>query len=1660
MSQPVAEARSFATLHSDFQLHETADGTIVWRKQRRAQQPTLDWQRQVDVAARLDGEPVVYQSHRDQFYLYLPESTWYPHWFEGRVPVPTETLRAQALGLLDVLERWHQRGIAWLGLAPAHLLYRPDTHEFLPTEWPLALAYRDRAAGTPQARIDEEILSYASPEQSGKTDLPLDYRSDYFSLGVLLYQLATGQRPFAGSDGANTLFRILTHTPPPAHELNPTVPPSLSAILTKLLAKNPADRYQSAAGLRHDLQRVTLGSGEGFVAGRSDAGQEFQLTTAFVGRETVRTALEEVLRDVGESATKGWVRLEGPPGSGKTALLDVLENAYFNRYFLLRSDARDDRAQPYAGLRAGLEALVNYLLSQPTEVVDSLRFHLESGLGDALPVLVEFCPACGPLTDRPPAAPSPQRGSQATQYRQAYALAGFFKALVLTGRPVVWLLDNLQGASDVTLALLDALFRETSLGAFTVVATNESGTAPDLLTEALASLDVRHRALALPDLSASELETWLRSLRLQPEQVGTLAALIGQKTGGTPYFVRRFLETAQRRNLLHPIPGTAFFRADERALAAFETTHNLLGYLTEAIRQLPPPVRYLFDIAACFQPRFSGSELAALSQQPVEEVPRHVEVLLQAGVFIRDSEPGYLTFANPQLIDIGREQLATDHRAEVFERVARYLLAQPGPLSTDDRFRLATKLLEIPPERGASYAPHLLEAARAAVGIGAFELALRCYGYALKTLTPADWDQRYDDCFDLHGQYLHAAAFAPGTEAEFEQTLGFLQEKVRTKFHAAALATVWAAHLAYRQRLDESIRVAMPALRQFGIRLRYEPSIPRLIASLLQANWLLRKQSPERIEQLPEIQDSEAASVVKLLQVIQDGIFLSRPVMLPETMLLQLHLSMQRGLSEISGAGFMAYAFMRASLQGQYRDAQRWMDLALRLDRRFGVVRFELTAEFLKAVFVDHWLAPLADSIQNLHANYRRCRENGLLSLSFYSLGSASVYEFYSGLPLDVVQQKSLDGLRLAESQQQSLMASFFRMVAQGCHDLRQSAPERALFDGPHAVFEREETDFQSLNDLSSLSILMTFHLKISVLLNRTETALPTFKRLIAYGQKTGEGSYTAAQGYFYGGLACLLPAVRPAGETGRLARKAIARIKKFSQVFAGNHGAKYELLRGLYALRSGQTDAGLLVLDRAIEAAVQHQLPIDEALAHEFKGAEYLRLGNQALARRELREALLRYSAWGAGAKVAALRQTYAFLDAPTGANAGVAVPSEAGRPSIDLLSFLKASNSIAGSVRLDVLLQNLLDVLLENAGAQKAALLLNQAGHLSVYALQEYGAGRVQQPMPLAEAPLPQNLIRYVVRTGQPLALAQAYTDRLFSADAYFQQHRTLSALAMPVIKNQQCLAVLYLENNSTPGAFHPQRLEILHLLSSQIAISLENALLYDEMEARIQDRTVQLQREMDKSERLLLNILPQAVAQELKQTGQATARQYDDVTVLFTDFVNFTKISELMGPDDLVHELDYCFRGFDEITERYGIEKIKTIGDAYLGAGGLQDDDPGDHTERVVQAALTIRDFIEARKTERQAAGRPYFELRIGVHNGPVVAGVVGSRKFAYDIWGDTVNTAARMEQSGEPGQVNVSGRTWAVVQHAFAGTFRGGIRAKNKGEIEMYFVTGRR
>ena len=327
-------------------------------------------------------------------------------------------------------------------------------------------------------------------------------------------------------------------------------------------------------------------------------------------------------------------------------------------------------------------------------------------------------------------------------------------------------------------------------------------------------------------------------------------------------------------------------------------------------------------------------------------------------------------------------------------------------------------------------------------------------------------------------------------------------------------------------------------------------------------------------------------------------------------------------------------------------------------------------------------------------------------------------------------------------------------------------------------------------------------------------------------------------------------------------------------------------------------------------------------------------------------------------------------------------------------------------------------------------------------------------------------QGIVGHVAATGEVINIADAYQDARFDrTNDEVSGYRTRSILCMPLRGHTgEIIGAIEVLNKRDEGAYLPEDEELLAAFAALAGVCLENAHAYDQLEqerlsleVKVHERTQDLEDAKKKSDELLLNILPEETANEIKSTGTYAPRRYEQVTVVFTDFEGFTNIAGHLEANDLIGELDKCFFYFDETVARNKLEKIKTLGDGYMCAGGLP---AANHTHPVdaVLAAIEIQAFMNQMREIKRELGEEFWELRVGIHTGPVVAGIAGKHKFAYDIWGDTVNLAARMEAGGTTGRVNISGVTQGLVDRFFVTEYRGKFPVKYKGEIDMYYVNG--
>ena len=1526
----------------------------------------------------------------------------------------------------------------------------------------------------------EGTVAYVSPEQTGRMNRAVDYRSDLYSFGVTLYEMLSGRVPFVSDDAMEVVHAHLAQIPVPLSKRNRAVPQVLSDIVARLLAKNADDRYQSAQGLMHDLQRclseyeANAGAVTPFALGEEDYSSVFRLPQKLYGRER---EVAEIIRSY-EDCAKGERKLllvGGYSGTGKTALVhEVHKPITASRgHFCSGKFDQLQRATPYFAFLEAFRDLVDTLLTEAEAKLDEIRARIQEALGEEGRVLTNVLPNLEHIVGEQP--PIPQVGGAEAQNRFHYVFRKFVRALATPEHPLVLFIDDLQWADSSSLDLLHALMTDPDGSHLMVIcAYRENEVDPthpfirtvDEITETgLTPETIRVKNLTLDDLVAMLGDALLAT----PDQVEPLARLVRDKTEGNAFFATEFLKSLAEEDLLHFDFETARWTWDAEQIAQKNIADNVVDLMADKVRRLAPATREVLQLGSCVGNRFDLETLCWIAEADAETVLARLKPAMAEGLVLPLGSKAF-KFSHDRIQQAVYSLIPVEDRERVHLRIGRLL--QSGLAEGDDGSRifdianqlnLGRALLDSEAEIIALADLNLAAGRRAKLN-SAFPTALEYLecGISLLQSRPDPWTSHYD---------LGLALFSEATEAayldgKFEQMDGWFHEVLD---HAHTILEKVKPYeiriLAYKaeNKFREAIHTGLEVLELLGERFPKNPNAVHVFRDLGTTALALRGRSNDDLMALPLMTDPEKRAAMRIIADITSSVYWGMPNLVPLIVFRMVRLSLRYGNHPVSCFAYGSYGVLMCGVLGFMRTGYRYGQLALDLLDKLNAKEWKAQIYVTPYALIFHWNEHVRNTLRPLQQSFQIGMETGLIEFACVNTNIYCIQSFLCGRPLERVAEETRAYSDLYKQFKQETNYNYNEVFRQAMLNLLGKSSDPVKLIGE--AYDEDVMLAQNLerSDKTGAFFIHFNKLFLNYYFRRYDEARVNAKE----SRKLLDAvlaKFEIPNHHFYEALTLLALAERASGRD-RLsmmtrARLDIRKLKRWARFAPENYKHKYDLCTAELARIRGYDNEARQAYDRAVVGASENDYLHEQALAYELAGRFYAAGGHTILAEFHLKAAYNTYREWGATAKLRDLAETFpkylSRSDPATGsASVGSTTSSMIDSSVLDISTVLKASTTISSEVVPASLLTVLMRIVMQNAGAQRGYLLLDSDEGLRVQAHAEDGGEtlNVMQNTPLDDTEgLSVPLVKFVQRKGEPVVVADAATDDRVKGQAYLETHRPKSILCLPILKQGKHVGVVYLENNLTVGAFTRDRVDLLTLLSGQIAVSIDNALLYEQLEQKVAERTAELAQEKQKTDDLLLNILPAETAEELKQKGHAEARHYDRVTVLFTDFKGFTELSARLSPAELVNEIDECFKAFDLIAEKHRIEKIKTVGDSFMAAGGLPVPN-STHAENVVNAALEMRDFME----RRNAAGSGHsMGVRIGVHTGPVVAGIVGLKKFQYDIWGDTVNTASRMESSGEVGRVNVSQTTYELVQEKFECSFRGEVEAKGKGKVPMYFV----
>ncbi len=1441
------------------------------------------YRREYGILQRLLGvhgvtRPHGYERINDRPVLVLEEVQGVP--LSEAVGRPFEVTRflELAVSLASTLAEIHLRGVIHKDIKPSNIIVTPSGEPRI-IDFGSATLQRTEHVDAAPTHLIEGTLAYMSPEQTGRMNRAVDYRTDFYSLGVTFYELLTGARPFNGRDALEWFHAHMAQMPRPPHELVSGVPPTLSAIVMRCLAKVAEERYQSAEGLRHDLsecleslRRGTLESLEFLVLGKRDIPSRFQLPQRLYGRDVQVATLLRGFERIARGGRPELILVSGYSGIGKSSVVHELHKpvVQLRGFFLSGKFDQLQRDVPYATLAQAIRGLGQQLLSSTDEEVARWRERLREALQGNGQVIVDLVPQLALIMGPQPAVPELPPAEAQHRFNQTFLK--FLGVFATAEHPLVVFLDDLQWADLASLRLLQALLTEEDappilwIGAYR---DNEVSPSHPLMM----TLGEVHKAKArvtdiqLEPLSLEQLQHLVGDALPGAglELIIPLAEQVHQKTGGNPFFLLQLMLALYHDGLLSRAPGGGW-RWDAEGVRAKGYSDNIVDFMARSLNQLPPSTQHLLSLAACMGNSFSLGMLTLISSMKAGEVERDLEPALQEGLVVC-SAPEQYRFLHDRIQQAAHTLIPEGDRKAVHLRIGRLLLESLSAEEVREKlFEIVSQLntgveLIRNPEERYRLARLNAEAGRRARASSAHGSAAAYLSMAFSLIPGEPWETDHALAFKVRLDQASSELMS-GNAAEARRLLEVLRSRARSRVDIAAAYGLTHEVLLIAGEIQASVACLLESLELLGMPMKAHPSWEEAAAAREEVQALLGDRPIESLIELPQMTDADMKPVMSVLGRLFPSAYFTDNNLLVLHVCRMVAVSLRYGNTNESVIAYSSLGVLLGKFFKSYQEGYAYGVLACAL-----VDRHNLTNERVRALFnlemISYWCRPLAAAHELALSSFQHAVQTNNYLFACYIVGHVVWNRLAMGHHLDDVHQDAVARMDFMRKTGFVGVVDTTLIVLRYMQTMRGRSPSFGTLDGEG--FE-EKTLEAALSPAHMSSMVCQYWL----------SKMQARFMCGAYAEAREAGDRAAAFIWSFIGIiplldfhlfraltlaACCEGAEEP--QRRQYLEAAEAHRQQLGE-WAFNCPQTFRALERLVSAElarlRGRLDEALPAYEEALHAARENGFIQHVALVCELAANFYRKRQAPFIAESYARQARSAYEQWGAQGKVNQLDALWPGLVTsmvPSG-NATTTTTTTSESRELDALAVVKAQQAVSSEIVLERLVFTLMRVATESAGAQRGALLLPRGDKL-VVAADTDGApdGAAHRPLEETEAALPWTLISYVRRTHEHVLIGDAAVSHPFSSDDYLEHSGARSVLCLPLLRQETLSGVMYLENRLASGAFTPERIALLGQLASQAAISIENARLYaeiqrteaalrsanDELERRVEERTREL-------------------------------------------------------------------------------------------------------------------------------------------------------------------------------------------------------------------------
>ncbi len=1477
--------------------HRLGDEAPVILKLLRAERPSfselLQFRNQYTIARELQllgvASPLALERCHNGFAIIMADSG-HVSLNDYRETQPLGLTRVLEIGisLAETLEGLYRHRVIHKDLKPHNILIHPETHDIKLTDFSIASLLPRETQTLESPELLEGTLAYMSPEQTGRMNRGIDYRTDFYSLGVTLYELLTGILPFQATSPLELAHCHLARPPLPPRELNPAIPEMVERIVLKLMAKRAEERYASAYGLRHDL-RLCLealreqGTVPTFELARRDVSDRFLLPERLYGRRAeVRTLLQAFDR-----VCQGRMELllvSGSSGIGKTAVVHEIHKPIVRAQGFFGSGKFDQlgRSIPYSALLQALSSLARQLHAESGARLEMWRQRLQTALGEEGRVLVDVLPELGCVLGPQPAVK--ELAPAAAQQRFNRLFHGLIRVFATQEHPLVLFLDDLQWADVASLKMLHLLATELGSARLLVIGAyrdNEVSPAhPLMLTlEEIRQAGVPIHPLALLPLPVEAVnELVADTLSCPLERARPLTELVYQKTRGNPFFTSQYLKVLFQEGLVSYDASAHMWQCDLAQVRALSVSSDVVEFMAGQLQRLPEETREVLELAACIGNRFELATLARVYGHSEAETAAALWRALQEGLILPTSEV-YKFYQDPTgLGSADVEPLAARYRfvhdrvqqaahslipeadrqrthLEIGRRLLETASAQEWEENLFDlvnHLNVAKELLVEAEERHA-LAGLNLRAGRRALASTAYDAAWEYLEVGLSLLEPGSWRTHHALTLALHDEAA-SAAWLSKRFAQQDELVDAVLAHADTVLERVRAYEVRIQTAIAQERLAFALETGLHVLKELGVEFPAAPQPEDLQRGLGEVRAAVGDVPPEQLLCLPEMTDAGCLAAVRILTLLAPPAYQTKPELLPLLVFRTVVLTMRHGMAPIAASSFAMFGLILCGVFDEIDAGYQAGQMALKILERFNAREPRAKTLYVVNVKTLHWKRHVRESLKPLLDAYASGLETGDLEFMGWAADFYCHHSFFLGLPLGPLVGEMDEYRKVLEHHHRSVTLRQYAVYQQAVLNLSGEG------ETPWRLVGRAWNEDELLprylrdNDGTAVCIAYVNKLMLAYLFGQYRLAVESADAAARYLPGVA-AQLLVPRYFFFDSLArlALLPELDEAERSAALERVAAnqQRMERWARSAPMNFLHPYHLVEAERCRVRGARAEALEHYDRAIALAREHDYPNDEALAHELAARFFQEWGLGHRARPHLHDAYDACSRWGAHALLRHLATRYPEQGLPASPaerqETRASGESRTDLALLDLQSVLAASRVLFSERQLDRLLERVVVILCENAGAQRCVLLREERQHLSLVMEHTSLKGetrRYENGTPANAEHVPASVVRLSIRTQQPVLLQDLSQDDSLADDPYVHRQSPRSVLSLPIFHQGRLLLVVYLENNLATGVFTSRHLQTLTLLASQIALSLENAALYGGLEQRVQERTSELE------------------------------------------------------------------------------------------------------------------------------------------------------------------------------------------------------------------------